>query len=140
MSSESNIRLVRLWVEKVWNEANLELMNQFHPPSFENHGRPSNIEEARQWHLRMRATYPDLHYVIGDIFAVDDRVALRWTAAATQRGVLWDVVPPTNKTVTWSGMHMLRVVDNQIVEVWAIADSVAVLQQLGVKLQPATPQ
>jgi predicted ester cyclase len=65
-------------------------------------------------------------------------VALCWTATGTRRGALWDIIPPTNKTVNWSGMDMLRVVNNQIVEVWAIADNNSVLQQLGVKLKPTT--
>lgn len=136
MLIELNIQLVRDWVERVWNEADLEALSQFHPPSFQNEGRPTALDEIKQWHQGMRATYPDLHYVIEDMVATNDRVAFRWTATGTQRGTLWGIIPPSHKTVTWSGMHLLRIVNNRIVEVWAIADTISVLQQLGVKLEP----
>jgi predicted ester cyclase len=138
MPSESNIKLVRDWVQRVWNDFDLDSLSQFHPASFQNHGHTSTIEETKQWHQRMRVTYPDLHYIIDDILAADDKVAFRWTATATQQGTLWGLIPATNKRVTWSGMHMLRIVNSRIVEVWAVADTVAVLQQLEVRLQPPT--
>ncbi len=136
MSSEANLQLIREWVETIWNEAQFDQLPRFHPPIFHNHGNPTTIEEVRQWHVRMRATYPDLHYTIDDIFSAGDRVALRWTATGTQRGSLWGLIPATNKTVTWSGIHLLCLADDQIVEVCAVADTTAVLQQLGVKLLP----
>ena len=136
MSAEANIALVRQWVEQVWNDGNLDLLGHFHPHTFDNHGQPSNLEEARQWHLRNRATFPDVHYTIDDIFATEAQVAMRWTATATHEGSLWGMIPPTGKHLSWNGMHQLRIADQQIVEVWAIANTIAQLQQMGVTLQP----
>ena len=138
MSAETNMELVRRWVEQIWNAGSLDLIGHFHPPTFDNHGQPSNVEETKQWHIRQRATFPDVRYMIDDMFATDDRVAVRWTATATHRGALWDMIPPTGKTITWTGMHMLRIVNQRIVEVWALANTIAQLQQMGVTLQPAT--
>jgi predicted ester cyclase len=50
--------------------------------------------------------------------------------------VLWGLIPATHKTITWGGIHMLRVEAGQIVEVWAFVDMAVMLQQLGVSLQP----
>ena len=143
------IDLVRQWVEEIWNQGQLQRLGQFHPPTFTNHGQPSTIEETEQWQLQNRATFPDVHYTIDDIFAAGDaatpvvgsttQVAFRWTATATHQGTLWGMIPATGKSITWNGMHMLRVVDQQIVEVWAVGNSVAQLQQMGVTLQPAAP-
>src|SRR5581483_10425132 len=109
MSVELSTQLVRDWVEIVWNHAELGALSRFHPPSFQNEGRATSLDEIVQWHQRMRTTYPDLHYVVDDLSAAGDRVALCWTATGTQRGALWDLTPPSAKTVTWSGMHMLRI-------------------------------
>jgi predicted ester cyclase len=138
MPDDPNLELVRQWVAQVWNAGDLDALGRFHPPRFENHGRPSSLLDARQWHLDTRATFPDIRYTVDDLFSAGERVALRWTATATQRGSLWGLVPPTGRRISWSGMHLLRIVDGQIVAVWALSDGVAQLQQLGVTLQPGS--
>jgi predicted ester cyclase len=136
MSAEANMEVVQEWVEQIWNAGNLELLAHFHPPVFDNHGARSTIEEMKQWHHRNRVTFPDIRYTIDDLFAVDDRVALRWSATATHRGALWGTIPPTGKIIKWNGIHLLRLANHQIVEVWAVQNSLAQLQQMRVTLQP----
>lgn len=138
MSAEVSMDLVREWVEQVWNAGNVERLSDFHPPTFDNEGHRATIGEIKEWHVRNRVTFPDICYAIDDIFATDDRVALRWSATATHRGALWNVIPPTGKTITWTGMHLLRLADNRIVEIWALQNSVAQLRQLGVTLHPTS--
>ena len=137
MASDTHIAIVRRWVEQIWNAGNMDLLSHFHPPSIINHGSHSTIEETKQWHLSNRAAFPDIHYTIDDIFASADQVALRWTATATHRGTLWNIIPATGKTITWNGMHLLRLAHQQIVEVWAVQNTIAQLQQMSVSLQPA---
>src|SRR6476646_5336147 len=136
MQDAETLALIRRWVDEIWNEGRYDRLNDFHPAVFDNHGRPSNPAEARQWHVQMRATFPDLHYMIDDLFASGDQVALRWTASGTQRGDLWDMIPATNRRVHWSGMHMLHISSGRIDAVWAVSDSVWMLRQLGVSLRP----
>ena len=136
MSGEAAIEFVRQWVDEVWNGNNLDGITDFHPLAFDNHGSVISVEEARQWHVRNRAAFPDVAYRIDDIFVAGDRVALRWTATATHLGALWNMIPATGKTIRWNGIHMLRIADRRIVEVWGLADTIAQLQQMGVALQP----
>lgn len=137
MSAEANMELVRQWVEQVWNNSNVQRIIDFHPPTFANEGKRSTPEEAKQWHLSNRITFPDLHYIIDDIFATEDRVAMRWTATATHLGTMWNMIPPTGKLITWNGMHLLRLADKKIVEVWALQNNIAQLRQMGATLHPA---
>lgn len=102
-----------------------------------NEGKRSTPEEAKQWHLSNRITFPDLHYIIDDIFATEDGVAMRWTATATHLGTMWNMIPPTGKLITWNGMHLLRLADKKIVEVWALQNNIAQLRQMGATLHPA---
>lgn len=131
------MELVRQWVEQVWNNGNVERIIDFHSPTFDNEGKRSTPEAAKQWHLSNRITFPDLHYIIDDIFATEDRVAMRWTATATHLGTLWNLIPPTGKLITWNGMHLLRLADKKIVEVWALQNNIAQLRQMGATLHPA---
>ena len=137
MSAEANMELVRQWVGQVWNTSNVQRIIDFHPPTFDNEGKRSTPEEAKQWHLSNRSTFPDLHYIIDDIFATEDRVAMRWTATATHLGTMWNMIPPTGKLITWNGMHLLRLADKKIVEVWALQNNIAQLRQMGATLHPA---
>lgn len=84
----------------------------------------------------MRTTFPDLHYAIEEIVVAGDRVVVRWLARATHQGTLWGLIPPTGKSVTWPGIHIVRVEAGQIVEIWAVANQASILQQLGVRLVP----
>lgn len=138
MAVEANIALVRAWVDQVWNQGNVERIVDFHPPTFMNEGQPSTPETAKAWHLSNRVTFPDVQYTIEEIFATDDRVALRWTATATHLGTLWNLIPATGKRITWNGMHLLRVGDKKIVEVWALQNTIAQLRQMGATLHPPT--
>ncbi|MCB9148345.1 MAG: ester cyclase [Caldilineaceae bacterium] len=135
MVTESNIQLVREWVEVGWNQSDPDRLADFFPPTFMNEGQPATVDVLIQWNERQRTAFPDIHYEIEDIFATDDRVALRWMATATHTGTLWGFIPSTRKHASWKGIHMLRIVDGRIAEIWATSDIPSMLQQLGVTLQ-----
>lgn len=128
--------VVRQWIEEVWNRGNLQQLDHFHPPTFQNEGAMTTRAAARSWHEQMRATFPDLHYQIDEIIVAGDRVVVRWLARATHQGVLWGLLPPTGKTVTWPGIHIVRVAAGQIIEIRAVANQASILQQLGVRILP----
>ena len=136
MAQAENVTLVRRWIDEVWNQGDWERMADFHPTIFENEGKQSTLEDAKAWHLNNRTTFPDIHYVIDDIFANEDRVAVRWSATATHKGTLWNLIPPTGKTIRWNGMHLLRLAEGKIIEVWALQNSITQFMQMGAKLNP----
>ena len=136
MPVETNMELVRRWVDQVWNRGDLDRIADFHPPTFRSEGRDTTPGETKLWHIHNRSTFPDIHYRIDDMFAAEDRVALRWSATATHLGALWELIPATGKRIHWNGMHLLRLADNKIVEVWALQNNLAQLRQLGATLQP----
>ena len=143
IEADRHAAIVRRWVERAWNEADaaarLDALRRLHPAEVLNEGQRTPVEDLAAWHERMRATYPDLHYEIDELVEADGRVTLRWTARGTQRGSLWGLVPPTNRRVSWRGIHLVTVRGDLIVEVWGAADLVGILQQLGVRLLPADP-
>lgn len=135
--------MVRRWVDEGWNEPDADarrtVLLAHHPATFRNEGEEATPELMVDWHLRMRATFPDLHYVIDELVEAGPRVILRWTASGTHRGTLWGLLPATGRSVTWRGIHLLTVREGRITEVWAAAEWVEVLQQLGAQLLPGEP-
>lgn len=127
--------VVRDWIEQVWNGGDLDALDRFHPATFQNEGKPSTPEEAKAWHHRMRAAFPDVHYDIEDLFEADDRVVVRWTASGTQTGELWGAIPPTRKHVRWNGIHVVTVRGGKITDVRTASNMAGIPEQLGIELR-----
>ena len=84
-ASELNKRKVRLFVEAVWNEGRLELIDELVAANYL--GRVPRIETGvhgpegvRRLVACGRRAHPDLYIKIDDQIAEDDRVATRWRA------------------------------------------------------------
>jgi predicted SnoaL-like aldol condensation-catalyzing enzyme len=86
-ASELNKRKVRLFVEAVWNEGRLELIDELVAADYIGRfppidGAVHGPEGVRRLVSRGRSAYPDLYVKIEDQIAEDDRVATRWRATA----------------------------------------------------------
>jgi predicted ester cyclase len=76
------------------------------------------------------AAFPDAHYTIEDLLAVDDTVIIRWSFRGTHQGDIYGLAP-TGKQVTTKGIEIDRFVDGKLVEAWNEWDVLGFLQQLG---------
>jgi predicted ester cyclase len=90
-ASKLNKRKVQLFVQAVWNEGRLELIDELVAADYI--GRFPRIDGAvhgpdgvRSLVSRGRSAYPDLYIKIEDQIAEDDRVATRWRATAFPNG------------------------------------------------------
>ena len=83
-----------------------------------------------------RTGFPDGQYVIEDLVAEGDTVAVRTTFRGTHTGAL-GTLPPTGNVVNIKAIDVWRVADGRLVELWPRLDELGVLQQLG--LLPGTP-
>jgi predicted ester cyclase len=86
-ASELNKRKVRLFVEAVWNEGRLELIDDLVAADYIGRfplidGAVHGPDGVRRLVSRGRRAYPDLYVKIEDQIAEDDRVATRWRATA----------------------------------------------------------
>jgi steroid delta-isomerase-like uncharacterized protein len=133
--SEENKAVVRRFIEEVWNNGNLDAIDELisedhvdHDPA--NAGSPGGREGVRAFVQMYRTAYPDTHIEFGEMVAEGDLVAGSWTATGTHQGELMGM-PPTGRYIHVTGMGMDRVRNGQIVESWANYDSLGMLQQLG---------
>jgi predicted ester cyclase len=94
-------------------------------------------EEFRMWATEARKAFPDLQVTVEDIFGERDEVVVRWTARGNFRGEAthprFGRLKPTGKPMTVTGITILRIANNQIVESWGEVSEFDVLEQLGLR-------
>ena len=94
-------------------------------------------DRVAHYYASFHDAFPDIEFTVDDLFAVDDRVAVRWTAGGTHEADFWGIAPTGNE-MHLSGIDVVRVANGRIGEVWTVYDSATLLQQLDVDL-PVTP-
>ena len=132
--SERNKHLIRRAIEEVYNQGNLDLIDELVAPDYVAHapsGDVVGLEGVRQYVSDLRTAFPDLRMVIQDQFAEGDRVVTRWTASGTHLGP-YQGLPPTGKSGTIGGIDIDRVVEGKVLECSTNTDDLGLLQQLGV--------
>jgi steroid delta-isomerase-like uncharacterized protein len=126
--------IARRYIEEVWNNGNLALIDELFTPDYINHspslGQVTGPEGLKQFIATFRNAASDLHLTIDDMVAEDDRVVTRWTAQGTHERELMGI-PPTGNRICVSAIVIDRIVDGRIVEHWAGRDDLGLFQQLG---------
>jgi predicted ester cyclase len=138
--------LAEAW-RQLWNGATSLTEQIIHPewvahaapitggPAEEKHGRAS----LAQWVQGINALIPDLEFTfdVGPI-AAGDFLVVRWKAFGTYGGGFATASPDAvGRSVTFYGTDTLRLRDGLLAEYWANADSLWLVQQLGVEQVPA---
>ncbi len=135
MSLENLKTVYRRWIDEVWNEGNVAVINDLHAPDYIDHSGLAGVEPTSEGLKRFiteyHKTFPDGRFSIDDVIAEGDRVVGRYTFQGTHLGNLGNL-PPTGKSVTMHGIDILRVADGRIAEIWHLEDVLSVFQQLGV--------
>lgn len=99
----------------------------FHAPGVVALDRTSMVQMLRVFY----GAFPDLHHTFEDFIAEGDKVAVRFTLSGTHEGD-FQGLPPTGKTVSFSGSVVDRFEDGKLVEHWSLTDDLGLRQQLGV--------
>ncbi len=135
MSVEQNKTVIRRLIEEVWNQGNLDAIEELHSPQLVDHSappeRPPGAEGIRQFVSSLREPFPDFQVNIEHLIAEDDMVVLHWKTSGTHRGEYLGV-PATGKRLTSHGVNIFRMENSRIAEDWGVSDDLGVLQQLGV--------
>ena len=127
MSLEENKALVRRF-----HDLNLADMDVILAPSFIGHdlgGHTWNRDEHKKFLAEDLASFADLHDAIHDIVAEGDYVVVRFTRSGIFRAKYQDYAP-TNKTVNFPVMELIRIVNGKIVEIWDYNDNSQVIRAL----------
>jgi predicted ester cyclase len=132
--------IARRHFEELWGQGNLAAADQLYDPACIGHCgiAPDQTDYPASEQAivaRDRAGLPDGMVSIDDQLAEGDRVLTRWTLRATHTVPLLGQ-PPTGREIVLHGMHLHRIRDSRIVEVWAAPDTLGLLTQLGLVPEP----
>jgi steroid delta-isomerase-like uncharacterized protein len=138
---ENNAIAVRFF-DSVWNKGDFSVLDTLIAPDADDHSTVGGVPKTEKGSASFRAivgmfraAMPDVHLTIDDEVYAGDRVVHRWHLEGTDTGGLMGM-PPTGKTVRFSGITTARMRDGKIVERWANVDELGLLQQLGIAPPP----
>lgn len=138
--------LDRRLYEEVWNDGNLDTVEDLIAPDLVFGGQPLSPADYRAWVTGFRRAFPDLHVEIEGQVAAEETVASRLTWHGTSTAELeaglvpgWQgsAIAPTGRPVAWTAISLHRFVAGKLTEGWLNADILGLLQQLGAV--PAPP-
>lgn len=91
------------------------------------------LDGFNQWMVAVRTSFPDLEGTVEDVLGEGDRVAGRVIWRGTHGGDFAGITP-TNKPVSFSAFHIVRLSGGRATEWWGTADLLGALQQIGATL------
>lgn len=132
---DSNRKLINRYFEEVWNQGNLDVLDEIlsseyinHNPGFENPvSGPNGLKPIVS---AIRQGFPDLTYIIERMIVAEDHVAVHVTMTGTHTGGFFGI-PATGKIINVNQMQIERIVEGKMVEHWRVTDDLSMMRQLG---------
>lgn len=137
--SETARALGQRWFEEVWNQGRREAISEMLPAHAVVHDGPTESRGPEGFYPffdRIRATFSDMHVTIHDSLAEGDKACVRWSCRMKHTGNGLGIAP-TGKIVEITGMAMLRVSGDKVVETWQNWDMLGLMEQLEQRSGPA---
>jgi steroid delta-isomerase-like uncharacterized protein len=97
-----------------------------------------NLDELKAAMTALRTAYPDAKVVSDETIHMPNAAVLRWTFTGTNTGP--GDTPPTGKSVSLSGLTLLRFADGKITEEHVAFDAADWYTQLGYTITPAAAE
>lgn len=140
MSTEDNKALVRRYLVELVTKRNPDIVDELVAKNGGgtcggSMGRVLGRDVFRANAEQVLAAFPDLELTIEEMVAEGDAVAIRWTARGTHGGPLMGI-PATGRYVTITNIELHHIADGQIRYIFAMPDTMSLLQQLNVLPQP----
>ena len=125
---EENKAICCRFFEEVFNKHNLDALDEFLAINYIDHTH-SDAQGLKNELGNMFAAALDIHAVIEDVIAEEDKVVLRLTTRGTITGE-YAGIPPSGNTFDVSEIHIFRIADGKIIEHWDLFDMLSVMEAL----------
>jgi steroid delta-isomerase-like uncharacterized protein len=135
MSAEANMEILRKIIQ-AFNDRDLTVAPTLVTAGFVRHDLASAFvdvrgrEEVVDFMQIILKALPDVHVTIEDLFATEERAAMRVTVSGTHRGEFQGIAP-TGKKVKFSSVNLYRFEDGKLAEFWQLIDVANFLRQIG---------
>jgi steroid delta-isomerase-like uncharacterized protein len=139
--AESNKAIVRRHFDEVLNEGAVGVIDEIYADgyvldapvttdgSLREHGETRGREGLKRRVDMFRAAFPDIHFVIEELIAEGERVAVQYTFCGTHAGVFGEL-QPTGRRLSVTGILVATLVDGRIERAVSVFDSGDMLNQL----------
>lgn len=117
-----------------WTSGDTDLLDEiYHPEALEHWSDTTfrGIGKIKEAEAKYRQAFPDYSMDIKQVIAGEDKVAHYWEITGTHEGE-FNGIPPTGKDITYQGMAIHRIEDDEIVESWWMTDRLQLLRDLDV--------
>jgi predicted ester cyclase len=132
--------LVEHWFNDVLTNHDLESLNTIalseiliHQTAMPCEASYYGIRGIKHWLGEQWSSFPNLAIMDYFTLAQGDIVVARWTARGTSDGNFL-ILPPTGKTVEYTGVSMYRIEEGKIAEIWETRNTLGIMQQLNPEL------
>jgi steroid delta-isomerase-like uncharacterized protein len=140
-NTEESRTLVERWLEKVLTSHDLELLDTIalaetliHKTAMPCEASYYGMNGVRTWLGEQWSSFPDLEITEYFTLAQGDIVVARWKARGKSEGSFL-MLPPTGKTVEYTGVSMYRIEEGRIAEIWETRNTLGIMQQLNPELR-----
>ncbi len=141
MSVEENKATFRRYVEEVWKEERLDIVDEVFAEKYLSHQSDGSVlergpEDVKKFVVEYRSAFSDIENVVEDMIGEDDKVVTRWTLRATHTGDFRGI-PATGNRTDITGMGIFRFSEEgRVVESWDSLDQLGMMRQLGAIPEP----
>ena len=139
MPAEENKEVARRFVDEVWNEQNLDVVDELYSPDYVGHwflpgGEDADRSAVKEFIGSVHDGFPDYHMDIEFIHGEGDLVTVGFTGGGTHEGEFMGIPPGAAEGSgrPIPGQVTLRFEDGQVAEGWATWDALGLLQEMGV--------
>jgi steroid delta-isomerase-like uncharacterized protein len=143
MSIEENKAVVQRFFEELLSTDNFSVADEILAPDFRFYFAgspdPMDLQSYKEFLVMRRAAFPDRHFTVEEMVAEGDKVSARFTMRGTHEGEMRGIAP-TGKTVTMTGIDIIRLREGKMVEDRVEVDQLGMMQQLGVIPAPGQPE
>ncbi len=138
MSTEEKNKAIlrRQHVEELFNKGNLSIADEIISPEYVYHsptGEVKGPEGIKQMVTTFRTAFPDGRFIIDDMVAEGDKVAVRYSWTGTFKGEYMGI-SPTGKKANLTSAIFYRFKSGKEVEAISFSDSLTMYQQLGIPI------
>lgn len=124
---------------EVFNEGNVDLLDELVAEDFVEHSAPPGFPEGRdgfkQFVGMLRSAFPDFRYEILQQYQDGDGHVGYVRASGTMKGDFMGM-PASGKSATWDEVHIGRFAGGKLAEHWAVIDTLSMMTQLGFVPEP----
>jgi len=134
MESSALKTVVRMLFDQVLNRGRLQLLDDCIADEFVEHnpvpGQGPGREGVKHRVRALREAFPDVRFVLDEVVAENDIVAVRYRWEGTHSGTFLGI-PATGRRAAVRGMDFYRFKSGRIAEHWDNMDELSMLTQLG---------